>query len=179
MNILMMYGSLREKSTNKALANAVAGLAPETMKIETVGLHELPFYNQDLESSFPESAKALKEKIRSADGIIIVTPEYNRSIPGVLKNMLDWTSRPYGDNAWDGRPVGVLGASVGALGATLAQYHLKQILSYLNTHVMGQPEFHLNATDKFDAEGNLTDESTKEHIKKFLAKFQEHIAMFK
>lgn len=179
MNILMMYGSLREKSTNKGLANAVALLAPETMKIETVGLHELPFYNQDLESNFPESAKTLKEKIRSADGIIIVTPEYNRSIPGVLKNMLDWTSRPYGDSAWEGRPVGVLGASVGPLGATLAQYHLKQILSYLNTHVMGQPEFHLNATDKFDAEGNLTDESTKEHIKKFLVKFQEHVAKFK
>lgn len=174
----MIYGSLSSKSINKLLATAVAKLAPESSKIEMVGLHSLPFYNQDMESDFPESAKSLKSKIRSADGIIIVTPEYNRSIPGVLKNMIDWTSRPYGDNAWDGRPVGVMGASVGPLGTAVAQYHLKQILTHLNAHIMGQPEFHLNVTDKFDAEGNLTDETIKGDIHRFLETFQEHIAKF-
>lgn len=176
-NILTIYGSLREKSLNKSLARAVAMLAPESMKIEVAGLHELPFYNPDMESNFPESAKNFKKKIRAADGIIIVTPEYNRSIPGVLKNMLDWTSRPYGDSAWDGKPVGTMGAS-GAIGTALAQYHLKQVLNYLNTNIMGQPEFYLNAKDKFDAEGNLTDEPTKEFIRKYLAKFGEHVAKF-
>ncbi|OGG71192.1 hypothetical protein A3F27_02785 [Candidatus Kaiserbacteria bacterium RIFCSPHIGHO2_12_FULL_53_13] len=175
-NILVIYGSLRKQSSNKALARALSELATEKMKVEVTGLDSLPFYNQDLESNFPAVAKDFKSKIRAADGIIIVTPEYNRSVPGVLKNMLDWTSRPYGDSAWDGKPVGILGTSVGAIGAALAQYHLKQILNYLNTHVMGQPEFYLNATDKFDAEGKLTDESTKEHVKKFLAAFEAHVA---
>ena len=179
MNILIIYGSLREKSINKMLARAVAALAPASMSVEVLGLAELPLYNPDLESAFPEVAKKSKEKIRNADGIIIVTPEYNRSIPGVLKNMLDWTSRPYGDNAWAGRPVGVLGASPGNLGATLAQYHLKQILGYLNTHILGQPEFHLNATGKFDDNGNLTDPTTKEYITKYLATFEAHVAKIK
>ncbi len=178
-NILIVYGSLRKQSSNKALAHAFSELAPDTMKTEVIGVESLPFYNQDLEADFPASAKGFKEKIRAADGIILVTPEYNRSVPGVLKNMIDWTSRPYGDSAWDGKPVGILGTSVGAIGAALAQYHLKQIMNYLNTHVMGQPEFYLNASDKFDAEGKLADESTKEHVKKFLTAFEAHVAKFK
>ncbi len=178
-NILIIYGSLRKQSSNKALAGAFAELAPETMKTEVIGVESLPFYNQDLEADFPASAKEFKEKIKAADGIIIVTPEFNRSVSGVLKNMLDWTSRPYGDSAWNGKPVGVVGASIGSIGTALAQYHLKQIMNYLNTHVMGQPEFYLNATDKFDAAGKLTDESTKEHVKKYLAAFEAHVAKFK
>lgn len=177
--ILVIYGSLREKSTNKFLAREIAALAPKTMKVEVLGLETLPFYNADMESSFPEAVKDFKSKIRAANGILVVTPEYNRSIPGVLKNMLDWTSRPYGDSAWDGKPVGVLGASVGSIGAALAQYHLKQILNYLNAHVMGQPEFYLNATEKFDERGNLTDAGTKTHIEKYLAAFQGHVGRFK
>lgn len=175
MNILVIYGSLRKDSSNKYLAREIAALAPKTMKVVVMGIETLPFYNQDMEADFPEAVKDFKSKIRSATGIIIATPEYNRSIPGVLKNMFDWTSRPYGDNAWDNKPVGVLGASVGALGAALAQYHLKQVLNYLNTRVMGQPEFYLNATGKFDAGGKLINEPTREHLKKYIAAFEAHV----
>lgn len=172
MNILALSGSLRADSYNTALLRAFAARVPEGVTMRIVSLGDLPLYNQDLETTFPESAHALKEAVKAADGILIATPEYNRSIPGVLKNALDWTSRPYGDSAWKGKPVYVIGASVGPLSAALAQYDLKKILLYLDAHVLGQPEFYLgNASDKFAPDGSLTDEKTRTHIDVALATF--------
>jgi chromate reductase len=163
---IAISGSLRKDSFNTKLLNTLKGLAPEDVSIEVVDISAIPMYDQDKETSFPQTAQDLKNKIRLADGVIFATPEYNRSIPGVLKNTIDWVSRPYGDNAFDGKKVLVLGASIGPISTALAQYHLKQIMLYLNTHVVGQPEFFMGPVgDKFDAEGNLVDESTRQHLK--------------
>lgn len=167
-NLLAVSGSLRKASYNTALLRAFKELAPEGASVEITDIHGLPVFNQDDEKEhFPALATELKEKIRAADGILISTPEYNRGMSGALKNFLDYTSRPYGDNAWALKPVYVVGASVGPIAAALAQYNVKQVLTYLDARLLGQPEFYLGtAGEKFDAEGNLTDEKTKEHIKK-------------
>jgi NAD(P)H-dependent FMN reductase len=171
--IIGIVGSLRAESYNKFLMQAVKENAPQSMEIEILDV-TLPLFNADLESAFPIEATFFKEKIKAADGIIIATPEYNRSIPGVLKNAIDWASRPYGDNAFAGKPVFVMGASTGAIGTAVAQSHLKQILSYLDTRTMGQPEFYLgNAKEKFDAAGKLADEKTREYIIKGLEAFEK------
>ena len=178
LKILAFSGSLRKASSNSGLIRAAAELAGDEMDIVLIDISAFPLYNQDMEAAFPPELANLKKQIREADGIIIATPEFNRSIPGALKNMFDWTSRPYGDNAWDNKRVVTMGASPGAIGTALAQYHLKQILLYLNARVQGQPEFYVsNSSDKFDKEGNLTDEKTKEYIKKLLESFKQHIAL--
>lgn len=175
-NILAFSGSLREKSINSGLIRAAIELCNDDMKITVADISNLPMYNQDLESSYPEALTNLKNQIRTADGILIATPEFNRSIPGALKNMLDWTSRPYGETAWSGKPVATMGASPGNISTALAQSHLKQILLYLDARVLGQPEFYVgSASDKFDEHSNLTDEKTKEYIKRLLKKFREFI----
>ncbi len=178
MNILVIYGSIRKLSINAALARSLKALAPEGMNIELIGVGHLPLYDQDMEAEFPAIVTEFKDKIKAADGIIVVTPEYNRSMSGVLKNALDWTGRPYTDNAWPGKPTGVIGASSGNIGTALAQYDVKKVLTYYNTHVLGQPEFYLNGTGKFDADMNLTDEATKEHVQKYLAAFKAHVERF-
>ena len=170
MNILGFVGSLRQGSYNKMLMQAFMGSLPAEARMEIAEIGNLPLYNTDLEADFPKEASKLKAKIKAADAIIISTPEFNRSISGVLKNALDWTSRPYGDNAWAGKRVLVVGASTGAIGTALGQYHLKQILLYLDARVLGQPEFYCGmAKSKFDANGKLIDEPTKEHITKALS----------
>ncbi len=177
LNILAFSGSLRKDSTNTGLIRAVIEAANPDIQITLEDISFLPLYNQDLEANFPADIALLKKRIREADGIIVATPEFNRSIPGALKNMFDWTSRPYGDNAWDNKPVVTMGASPGGIGTALAQYHLKQILLYLNAQVLGQPEFYVgNSSDKFDKEGNLTDLKTREHIDNLLKTFSEYIA---
>src|SRR5690242_11114722 len=128
MTILGIAGSLRKQSYNRGLLRAASGLTPEGVTIETFGLDGIPPYNQDKEANLPERVKLLKERIRASDAILLVTPEYNYSVPGVLKNAIDWASRPYGDNAWDDKPVALMGASPGTLGTARAQYHLRQIL---------------------------------------------------
>jgi chromate reductase len=165
--LLLISGSARKGSYNTALLHAFKEALPEGSTAEIAEYGDIPLYNQDVEgSAYPESAKALKAKIRAADGVVIATPEYNRSIPGYLKNMIDWTSRPYGDSAWDGKPVYVTGASGGAIGTALAQYVLKQSLAYLNARVPGQPELYFNfAADKLK-DGVLVDEETKGYVKK-------------
>ena len=172
--IVGIVGSLRKDSYNKHLMVAVKLMAAEKadMDVEIVDIGNLPLFNQDLEAAFPKVAQDLKDKIKAADGIVIATPEYNRSIPGVLKNAIDWVSRPYGANAIAGKPVLVLGASGGPIATALAQYHLKQVLLYLDAKLSGQPEFFLGAAqDKFDKNGVLTDASTKDHILKSLQVF--------
>jgi chromate reductase len=173
ITVVGIVGSLRKQSYNRSLMNAVKEMTPEGVTLETLEIGEVPLFNQDREAAdYPKEAQGLKDKIKAAGGVIIATPEYNRSIPGVLKNMIDWTSRPYGTSAWSGKHVATMGATGGAIGTAVAQGHLRQILTYLNTRIMGQPEFYLGGvTTKLDANGVLTDESTKEHIAKFWDSF--------
>ncbi|HYE15023.1 MAG TPA: NAD(P)H-dependent oxidoreductase [Pyrinomonadaceae bacterium] len=167
--ILGIAGSLRKASYNRAALRAAQGLAPEGAEIEIFDLDGIPPFSEDDEQNPPARVKELKERIRAADAILFVTPEYNYSIPGVLKNAIDWASRPYGQSAWDGKPVAVMGASIGALGTARAQYHLRQVFVFLNMHAVNQPEVMIsNASQRFDGDGNLTDESTKEHIARLL-----------
>lgn len=170
VRILGIAGSLRKASFNKALLRAAVELAPKDAEMETFDIEGIPPYNQDLEGQPPERVKELKRKIREADAILFVTPEYNYSIPGVLKNAIDWASRPYGDNAWQGKPVAVAGASVGMLGTGRAQYHLRQCFVFLDMHAMNQPEVMVPfVADKVDAGGRLTDEKTRQKIGDLLA----------
>jgi chromate reductase len=163
--IVGIVGSLRAKSYNRGLMNAFKDALPENTELEIVSIDTLPLFNQDMESDLPESVQVLKDSVENADAILITTPEYNRSVPGVLKNAIDWLSRPYGQNSIEKKPVLVAGASPGGPGTSMAQYHLKQSLLHLDAHVLGQPEFFVGgAGDKFDENGVLTDEKTKEYI---------------
>jgi chromate reductase len=169
LTILGIAGSLRKASFNRAALRAAQQLAPEGARLEIFDLEGIPPFNQDEEAQPPERVVQFKQRIRAADAILIVTPEYNYSIPGVLKNAIDWASRPYGDSAWEGKPAAIMGASVGAMGTSRAQYHLRQVFVFLNMYPLNRPEVMIaNATKCFDAKGNLTDEDTKAHIQKLL-----------
>lgn len=170
IKILGIAGSLRKGSLNKAALKAAQSLVPKNATIDIFeSLGDMPPFNQDQENNPPQVVKQLKEAIRKADAILFVTPEYNYSIPGVLKNAIDWASRPYGDNAWEGISVAIMGASSGMLGTARAQYHLRQIFVFLNMFPLNRPEVMIpNAQDKFDKQGNLTDEHTRDKIKQLL-----------
>lgn len=169
VKILGIAGSLRAKSFNRATLRACAGLLPEGATLETFDITGLPGFNEDDEANPPAQVTEMKAAIRAADAILFVTPEYNYSIPGVLKNAIDWASRPYGDSAWSGKPVAVMGASAGILGTARAQYHLRQCFIFLDMHPVNQPEVMIaQAHTRFDGDGNLTDEKTKELIAKLL-----------
>ncbi len=169
VNILGFAGSLRHGSYNRALLRVAAELVPKEAKLEIFDLEGIPLFNQDLEKSVPEKVKEFKARIKSADAILVVTPEHNYSIPGVLKNAVDWASRPYGDNSFEGKPVAVMSASTGMLGGSRAQYHLRQVFVFLNMHPINKPEVMVTfANQKFDEKGRLTDEKAKELIKQLL-----------
>ena len=169
INILGIAGSLRKQSYNRGLLQAAKELAPPSCNLEIFDLDNIPLYNQDDEAQFPQSVTLLKTKIRAADAILIVTPEYNYSIPGVLKNALDWASRPYGDGAWDNKPVAIMGASMGEQGTSRAQYHLRQVFVTLNMHALNKPEVMVNfAQNKFDDKGQLIDPKTRQKIAELL-----------
>jgi len=169
VRILGFAGSLRKASFNKAVLQAVRQLVPTGTVLETFDLDGIPLYNQDIEPVLPPKVKEFKAKIRAADAILIVTPEYNYSIPGVLKNAIDWGSRPYGDSAWNGKPVAIMGASPGFLGTARAQYQLRQMFDYLNMYPVNGPEVLISrAAEKFDEFGNLKDEPTRSLIKELL-----------
>ena len=158
--IAVLAGSLRKDSFNRKLATALARLAPANFSFEPVRIDDLPLYNQDDDGAPAEAVKRLKAQIGAARGLLFVTPEYNRSIPGVLKNAIDHASRPYGQSAWGGKPAGVVGVSVGSIGTALAQQHLRAILAYLDVPTLGQPEVFLQMTDGlFDAAGNIGPDS--------------------
>ena len=155
-HIAVIVGSLRQDSFNKKLAHALIQLAPDDFTFSFINIGDLPLYNQDDDDHQAESVKQLKADLLDAQGLLFVTPEYNRSIPGVLKNALDHGSRPYGHNAWAKKPAGVIGVSVGAHGTGMAQQHLRNILSYLDVYAMAQPEAYVHAKEGlFDADGNF------------------------
>lgn len=154
--IAVVVGSLRKDSFNRKLADGLVKHAPPEFSFKQVQIGDLPLYNQDDDANQAEPVKRLKAEIAAAQGLLFVTPEYNRSIPGVLKNAIDHASRPYGQSAWAGKPAGVLGASVGAIGTALAQQHLRNVLAYLDVPVLGQPEAFIHAKEGlFDESGNI------------------------
>lgn len=156
----VVIGSLRRDSFNRRLASAVAKLAPPDFLFKQLRIDDLPLYSQDDDENQAEPVKRLKREVKDSQGILFVTPEYNRSIPGVLKNAIDHASRPYGQSAWAGKPAGVIGASVGTLGTALAQQHLRNILAVLNMPTLGQPEVFIQVRDGlFDKDGNIGEES--------------------
>lgn len=168
--IAVIVGSLRKESFNHKLATAITKLAPPEFSFKQVSIGDLPLYNQDHDGNQATAVTRLKGEIKSAQGLLFVTPEYNRSIPGVLKNAIDHASRPYGQSAWAGKPAGVLGVSVGPMGTAMAQQHLRNILAYLDVPTLGQPEAFIHAKDGlFDEAGNIGEGS-----KKFLQSWMDH-----
>jgi chromate reductase len=154
--IAVIVGSLRKDSFNRKLAHALMRMAPPDFVFEELPIADLPLYNQDDDAAPAEPVRRLKASISAASGVMFVTPEYNRSMPGVLKNAIDHASRPYGQSAWAGKPAGVLGVSIGAIGTAMAQQHLRNVLAYLDMPTMGQPEVFLQAKDGlFDAQGDI------------------------
>ena len=167
--VLGIAGSLRKGSYNRAALRAAQQLAPEGVDIEIFDLDGIPPFSEDDEQQPPARVTELKAKVRSADAVLFVTPEYNYSVPGVLKNAIDWASRPSGDSAWEGKPVAVMGASPGLFGTARAQYHLRQIFVFLNMYPVNRPEVMIGtAAQRFDESGNLTDERTKKQIRMLL-----------
>lgn len=170
--IAVVVGSLRRDSFNRQLANAVIALAPPELSFNHVRIDDLPLYNQDDDSSPADSVKRLKGEIKTAQGILFVTPEYNRSIPGVLKNAIDHASRPYGQSVWAGKPAGVMGVSVGAAGTSMAQQHLRNILAYLDMPALGQPEVFIQVKDGlFDEGGNIADAGSKAFLQGWMDRY--------
>jgi Predicted flavoprotein len=174
ITIAAIAGSLRKDSFNKAIINTAKKYAPENIEIEILDLNGIPLFNQDEENGIPESVKIFKEKIKKADAVLIATPEYDRSIPGVLKNAIDWASRPYGDNSFDDKAVATIGASGGAIiGTAVAQYHLRQIFSFLNAHPLERPQVFIGgAGDKIE-NGFFVDEDTITLINNLVQKLAE------
>ena len=170
IRILGIAGSLRGQSYNRAALRAAAQLVPEGATLEIAELDAtIPGFSEDDERNPPAKIVELKKQVRAADAILIVTPEYNYSVPGVLKNAIDWVSRPYGDNAWADKPVAIMGASIGTTGTARAQYHLRQMFVFLDMHCINKPEVMIaSAAQRFDADGNLTDEKAKELIRQLL-----------
>jgi chromate reductase len=157
------------RSHNRSVLRAATQLVPQDASIDVFELDGIPGFNQDEEQNPPAKIANLKKRVRESDAILFVTPEYNYSVPGVLKNAIDWASRPYGDSAWNGKPAAMMGASIGAMGTARAQYHLRQMMVFLNMYPVNQPEVMIaNAPKGFDADGNLTDETSKELIRQLL-----------
>ena len=166
--VAVLVGSLRKESFNRKVARAVIDLAPETLQMEIVEIGQLPLYNQDDDANPPAASAAFKAKINAADAVLFVTPEYNRSVPGVLKNAIDIASRPYGKSAWDGKPGGVISVTPGGLGAFGANHHLRQSLVFLNVPAMQQPEAYIsNVSSLFDDAGKLKSDETRAFLLKF------------
>jgi chromate reductase len=167
--IAVVTGSLRRDSYNRKLANAIKKLAPPEFLFQDLRIDDLPLYNQDDDANQAEPVKRLKSEINASHALIFVTPEYNRSVPGVLKNAIDHASRPYGESAWTGKPAGVLGASVGAPGTSMAQQHLRNMLAYLDVPTLGQPEVFIQVTDGFfDQNGDIARPDTRQFLQRWM-----------
>jgi len=171
-DVAVVVGSLRKESLNRKMAKAMIELAPASLKLEIVGIGDLALYNEDLEADLPPAWSTFRERIRRADAVIFVTPEYNRGVPGGLKNAIDVGSRPYGKSVWDGKPAAVVSVSPGAIGGFGANHHLRQSLVFLNMPVLQQPEAYIGGAAKmFDADGKLTNTDTRGFLSKILTAF--------
>jgi len=171
-NIAVLVGSLRKESFNRKMAHALIELAPSELKLEIVEIGQLPLYNPDLEGSPPAPWVGFRNQVRPVNGVLFVTPEYNRSVPGVLKNAIDVGSRPYGQSVWDKKPAGIVSVSPGAIGGFGANQHLRQSLVFLNMPPLQMPEAYIGGADKlFDESGRLTNSSTREFLGKYLQAF--------
>jgi chromate reductase len=169
-------GSLSTTSINRELAQVLIRLAPEELEFTEIPIRDLPLYSPDYDANYPPEAVALKEAIHHSQAILFVTPEYNRSIPGALKNAIDWASRPWGQNAFDHVPTAVIGASIGAIGTALAQQSLRAVLSFCNARQMTSPEAYITFTpDVFPGDGKVIDESTETFLANYMAEFRDHI----
>ena len=169
-------GSLSSTSINRVLSQALIKVAPADMEFVELPISNLPLYSPDYDSDYPAVATALKDAIRAVDGILFVTPEYNRSIPGALKNAIDWASRPWGQNSFDHIAAGVIGASIGAIGTAVGQQSLRAVLSFCNARQMTAPEAYIHFTpDVFRPDGEVTSEATREFLRNFMAEFHDHV----
>ncbi len=174
--IAVLVGSLRKESYNLKIAKALESVAPKSTSFEYLSIGNLPFFNEDLEETPPKEWVAFREEIQAADGLLFVTPEYNRSVPGVLKNAIDVGSRPYGANSFDAKPGAVVSASPGNISGFGANHHLRQSLTFLNIPTMAQPEAYIGGVaDMFDEKGNLTDDSTKKFLATFMEAFEKWV----
>ncbi len=180
MKFLAVAGSLRKGSYNKALARNAKDLAPDGVEVEIFDLEGIPPFNQDLEDDPPEKVIEFKEKIRSSDALLICTPEYNYSIPGVLKNAIDWASRPFDDNPFDGKPAAIIGASTGTMGTSRAQYHLRQVCVGLGMYALVYPEIFVPAAEKkFDSAGRIVDDKLRAKLVEMLESLRDWAARLK
>jgi chromate reductase len=171
-----IVGSLAKESINRKLSRALVRLAPEGLALSEIPIRDLPLYSYDFDDDYPPVARAFKEAIAAVDGLLFVTPEYNRSIPGVLKNAIDWGSRPYGDNAFTGKPSAIIGASPGKIGTAIAQQHLRGILSYCGSPQLTAPEAYIQLTPGLVTDdGEVTVESTEKFLRKFMQAFEEFV----
>ena len=175
-DVTVIVGSLRKDSINRKVANALVELAPASLKLSIIEIGQLPIYNQDGDESPPAAWTQFRERIRSADAVLFVTPEHNRSVPAALKNAIDVGSRPYGKSAWSGKPGAVVSASPGSIGGFGANHHLRQSLVFLNVPAMAQPEAYLGGADKlFDARGKLANDGTRKFLQNFMQAFDAWI----
>lgn len=180
IKLLGIAGSLRQKSFNRALLRNAKELLPAGVTLETFDIKGLPVFNEDDEKNPPAQVLEFKRQIRAADGILFATPEYNYSVPGGLKNAIDWASRPYGDSAWMGKPAAIMGASAGRLGSARAQYHLRQVFVYLDMEVINQPEVMVSsAHEVFDAEGRLSHETSRKLIRELIEALAQRIRLLR
>ncbi len=174
VTILGISGSIREGSYNSSALRAAGTVLPDGAKLDIFDIKDIPIFNQDDVDDPPAIVVDLKRRAKEADALLFSTPEYNYSVPGVLKNVIDWGSRPYGDNSWDGKPAAIMGASTGTLGTARAQYHLRQIFVALNILTLNRPEVMIShAAEKFDEQGNLTDDQTREFVRSLVANLVE------
>lgn len=170
--IAVVVGSLRKGAFNKQLARAVISLAPDDFSFDFPDIGGLPLYCQDYDADLPDVARRFKQQIEEADGLLFVTPEYNRSIPGVLKNAIDWASRPWGTNSWRGKPGAVIGTSPGAMGTALSQQHLRNVLAHLDVVLLGQPEMFIQHDEtKIDSDGRILSEDTRKILRVFMDRY--------
>jgi chromate reductase, NAD(P)H dehydrogenase (quinone) len=175
--IAVLVGSLRRESFNRKMAEALSRIAPESLKLEIIEIGGLPHYNEDLEKKPPPAWMEFRERLRSVDGFLFVTPEYNRSVPGVLKNAIDVGSRPYGQSVWNGKPGAVISVSPGAIGGFGANHHLRQSLVFLNIPAMQQPEAYIgNAAGLFDDKGNFVNDSIMTFARSYMDAFAAWVA---
>lgn len=180
LKIGIIVGSLAKASINRKLAEALKGLAPEGVEFNEISIGDLPLYSYDYDANYPDAGKLLKASVEASDGILIVTPEYNRSIPGGLKNALDWASRPWGTNSFNGKPVAVIGTSPGAIGTALAQAALRPVLGFLNVAQMNQPEGYIQfKPDLLDEQGKITNPETEKFLRAWVEGFVEFISRHK